>query len=122
MEEIDVITLSWLIGSIDGTLEIFFGYFQGTFYSFNKILLATIVDKKSKKILVKMAGKFSGCLQLFISDLNVENFKSSVKKAREDVKDCQIYEVTEVQRKSDTKKSPDYFASIMPIWQNSHTW
>ena len=58
--------------------------FQGTFYSFNKILkilLATIVDKKSKKILVKMAGK------LFISDLNVENFKSSVKKAREDVKD-----------------------------------
>ena len=64
--------------------------FQGTFYSFNKILkilLATIVDKKSKKILVKMAGKFSGCLQLFISDLNVENFKSSVKKAREDVKD-----------------------------------
>ena len=87
MEEIDVITLSWLIGSIDGTLEIFFGYFQGTFYSFNKILLATIVDKKSKKILVKMAGKFSGCLQLFISDLNVENFKSSVKKAREDVKD-----------------------------------
>ena len=64
--------------------------FQGTFYSFNKILkilLATIVDKKSKKTLVKMAGKFSGCLQLFISDLNVENFKSSVKKAREDVKD-----------------------------------
>ena len=70
-----------------------------------------------------MAGKFSGCLQLYISDLNVENFKSSVKKAREDVKDIvRSTEVTEVQRKSDTKKSPDSFASIMPIWQNSHTW
>ena len=44
-------------------------------------------QKVKDKILVKKAGKFSGCFQLFISDLDIESFKSSVKQAREEVKD-----------------------------------